>query len=144
MFKKNVNLAQLKTLALEIAKNLPPHVIILLRGNLGSGKTTFTKLLVEALGINMLVSSPSFIIMNQYAIKNLCVNHFDFYRLLDSSSVNKEIGEFSHYFNENINIIEWPILPAAYYQTFAGNIIEVGFNITNNYTREIKINRLTS
>jgi len=93
------------------AKSLKGGEIIGLSGDLGAGKTVFTKGLADGLGIKENISSPTFVYMNIYSINNndrlkkLC--HIDAYRASDSSIVDA-IGA-KEYFNEKevITVIEW-------------------------------------
>ncbi len=78
---KNLTEKQVKDLAFDLADELKKQdVVIGLAGNLGAGKTTFAKSFAQALGIKR-VKSPTFIVVAEYAIKNLQFYHIDFYRL---------------------------------------------------------------
>lgn len=81
--------------------------VILLYGDLGAGKTTFTKFLAKKLNIKETVSSPTFVVSKTYRLnKNHQMLHYDFYRLgtLDDLS---EIG-FWEGIKNNLSVIEWP------------------------------------
>ena len=98
-----------ETLALgkELAKHLKPGDIILLFGDLGTGKTTLTQGLCIGLGLNKqaYISSPTFTYMNQY--KGIhAINHIDLYRL-DTISQIEALGIEENLFSEDISIIEW-------------------------------------
>jgi tRNA threonylcarbamoyladenosine biosynthesis protein TsaE len=86
--------------------------IVLLRGDLGAGKTSFTGGLVQAFGIpREAVSSPTFAIMNRYDGR-LPVYHFDLYRLRNAAEArNAGVEEFAG--NEGITVIEWPEIAGA-------------------------------
>lgn len=94
-----------------LAKQLECGDIVLLQGQLGSGKTTFVKGLAQAFEISpKKVHSPTFVLMNYYKGK-LPIYHFDFYRLENSKIVAEQaIGNiFDEYFyGEGISLIEWP------------------------------------
>ncbi|AOG60119.1 tRNA threonylcarbamoyladenosine biosynthesis protein TsaE [Spiroplasma helicoides] len=79
------------------------NMVILLNGDLGAGKTTFTKKLLKQLGVKELVNSPTFVIMNQYEIKDFKINHVDAYRL----NKDEEVELYLEHFYESLNIIEW-------------------------------------
>ncbi len=103
------NLTELKQLAKAFAETLKTPMIILLKGDLGSGKTTFVKEIVSALGCNDLVTSPTFTLLNCYHAK-YNIYHFDMYRL---SSAEEALGVgFAEYFDKNtldgICFVEWP------------------------------------
>lgn len=83
------------------------HTILLLRGNLGAGKTTFTQALVKKLGSGDNVSSPTYSIVNEYDTPKGKVFHFDLYRLTTEQEVF-ETGIEEYLENGFLNIIEWP------------------------------------
>lgn len=94
--------------AYDFAKTLKGDEIILLEGDLGAGKTTFTKSLAKALGIKEHITSPTFTLVNEYHSGKYPLFHFDMYRLEDESEAI-ELG-LDEYFNKKaISIIEWPM-----------------------------------
>ena len=93
---------------IELAQNLEsekfPNMVICLEGDLGSGKTIFTKGFAQALGIEETVTSPTFNIIKEYASGELPLYHMDVYRL--DGKVD-DLG-IEDYFNKNgVTIIEW-------------------------------------
>ena len=97
-------------LGFELAKNLNNHSIIVLTGNLGTGKTRFMRGIAEYFGIGKEVSSPTFTIVNEYTPKSHenSVNkifHFDVYRLKGPEDFEDSIG--TDYFGSGLCIIEW-------------------------------------
>ena len=94
-------------LARKIAKKMCPGMLIYLSGDLGSGKTSFARSLINELGFDGVVKSPSYSLVEQYNIDSYTVNHFDLYRFKSSEEWH-EAG-FNEFINEvNINLIEWP------------------------------------
>lgn len=91
----------------DFSKQLCGGEVIILNGDLGAGKTTFTKGLCKALGITENVTSPTFTLMNIYESGRLNVYHFDMYRLDDESEA-LEIG-LTEFFGkqDGVCIIEW-------------------------------------
>ena len=80
--------------------------VVVLNGDLGAGKTTFTKGLCKALGITENVTSPTFTLMNIYKSGRLNLYHFDMYRIEDESEA-LELG-LDEFFNSNgVCMIEW-------------------------------------
>lgn len=80
---------------------------ILLRGELGSGKTTFVKSIFKNLGLNDNITSPTFSIVNEYSLSQNSFYHFDLYRIENINEL--DIIGFDEYLNgENICFIEWP------------------------------------
>ena len=83
------------------------HNILLLKGNLGAGKTTFTKFLLKNLGSKDEVSSPTYPIVNEYHTPKGKVFHFDLYRMKNITEVY-DIGMDEYLDNAQLCIIEWP------------------------------------
>ena len=92
-----------------IDKILPQlqHNILLLKGNLGAGKTTFTQFLLKDLGSQDEVSSPTYAIVNEYDTPKGNVFHFDLYRMKNADEV-EDIGIHEYLDNAFLCIIEWP------------------------------------
>lgn len=107
--------------------------VILLEGDLGAGKTTFTKGLAEAFGILRNISSPTFTIMKSYETDSKQMHHLDLYRL-DDDTEDYDLEEYIH--TGDLVVIEWPLkakklIPESY--------IKVELNYLGNDMREIKI-----
>lgn len=80
--------------------------IICLEGDLGVGKTVFTKGFAAGLGIEENIDSPTFIIVQEYIEGRLPLYHFDVYRIGDISEMD-EIGYEDYFFGEGVCLIEW-------------------------------------
>lgn len=92
-----------KQLARKLAEYLSPGDVLTLEGDLGAGKTTFTKGIAEGLGVRQIVSSPTFTIVKEYE-GSLPLYHMDAYRLEYSE---EDVG-FSEYFNgDGVSVVEW-------------------------------------
>ncbi|EIM05094.1 ATP-binding protein [Planococcus antarcticus DSM 14505] len=89
--------------AVTLAELLEPRDLLTLEGDLGAGKTTFTKGLAKGLGIQRMVNSPTFTILKQYSGR-LDLNHFDVYRLENS---DEDIGFDEFFSSEAVSVIEW-------------------------------------
>ncbi|MBB4804956.1 tRNA threonylcarbamoyladenosine biosynthesis protein TsaE [Chryseobacterium defluvii] len=83
------------------------HHILLLKGNLGAGKTTFTQILLKNMGSTDEVSSPTYSILNEYTTPKGKVYHFDLYRLKNIEEAY-DIGIEEYLDNAFLCIIEWP------------------------------------
>ncbi|EFK35647.1 ADP-binding protein [Chryseobacterium gleum] len=83
------------------------HNILLLKGNLGAGKTTFTQFLLKKLESTDEVNSPTYSIVNEYNTPKGKVYHFDLYRLKNIEEVY-DIGIEEYLDNSFLCIIEWP------------------------------------
>jgi tRNA threonylcarbamoyladenosine biosynthesis protein TsaE len=95
-----------------IAKNLSSNIksgsVILLFGNMGSGKTTLAGGIIKGLGVKEIVSSPTFSIMKEYLILNTKIYHIDLYRLNNMTDIINSGLEDYLYDNNAIILIEWP------------------------------------
>lgn len=82
--------------------------IILLRGDLGAGKTSFVKAYVNHLGGNKdKVDSPTFSLLNTYSVNSQDIHHFDLYRIETPQEI-EDIGFMEYMDSENLCFIEWP------------------------------------
>ena len=125
--------------ASEIAKKLNVGDVIVLNGDLGSGKTKFTEGILKYFGLEDEVSSPTFTIVNEYNAKNLNIYHFDVYRFSDSSEFYAIGGE--DYFSQGLCIIEWGTLIS---DALPNEYIEINFEkyTENDDYRLLKIHTL--
>lgn len=99
------------------AKNLKKGDIIVLSGELGSGKTKFVQGVLKHFGLEKEISSPTFTIVNEYSSQEINIYHFDVYRLADSDEFYAMGGD--EYFLNGLCLIEWgemieDILPRPY------------------------------
>ena len=83
-----------------------PYVIELL-GDVGAGKTTFTRGLAKGLGVEDELSSPSFTISRSYSGKGCILTHFDFYRI-ENIAEALDIGFYDYVDSGCLCLIEWP------------------------------------
>lgn len=120
----------------KIAETLKKGDVIVLTGELGSGKTKLTEGILTYFGLEKEISSPTFTIVNEYYAENLNIYHFDVYRL-------EEIDEFyaiggEEYFEKGVSIIEWgemieEALPNEYIK------IDFSRDLSNENFRNIEI-----
>ena len=90
-------------------------LLINLKGNLGAGKTTFVRGLIQELGFDEFVKSPTFTIVESYESKNLKVFHFDLYRIENDREL-QAIGVEDYLSEENaITLVEWPEKSERYF-----------------------------
>lgn len=97
------HLQQLQYLAEILADLSHPQMIILLEGDLGAGKTTFSQFYGRRLGVKRVINSPTFNIMKSYQGR-LPLYHFDVYRLADS---DEDLGFDDFFYGEGVCLIEW-------------------------------------
>ena len=88
-----------------VLKNIN-HNIILITGEVGTGKTTLIKEYCKLIGVEETVNSPTYTLINEYQNKRGKIVHMDLYRVKDINEIN-ELGLFE-YLENNIVIIEWP------------------------------------
>ena len=98
--------AETEAIGRQFAKELNVGSILALEGELGSGKTQFTKGLVAGLESSAPVTSPTFTIIHEYPGGRLPVYHFDFFRLENRESV-AQLGLDDYFFGDGISVIEW-------------------------------------
>ncbi len=103
------SIEEMQDLAYTLTHHFHPTQVVALNGDLGAGKTTFTKGVGRAFGIKRVINSPTFTIMKMYEVENKINNiealyHFDVYRLEDS------MGDFEleeYFYLSGVSIIEW-------------------------------------
>ena len=104
IYERMINSEQeTKALAEQLAARLHAGDVLTLEGDLGAGKTTFTKSVARGLGITRNVNSPTFTILKQYEGR-LSLNHLDVYRLANS---DEDLGWDELFYGDAVSIIEW-------------------------------------
>ena len=107
------SIRELEKIANKIKKKLSPGDVVFLYGEIGVGKTTFARLLINSFENEKKlkkseVLSPTFNIVFEYEIKEFTIKHFDLYRLKNSNDI-KNVGLFEN-LEQSITLIEWPEL----------------------------------
>jgi len=99
--------AETESLGAELARELGDGDVVLVRGELGSGKTTFVRGAARALGVSDPVTSPTFSIGHRYAAPDTTVTHLDLYRLADLAREDPDL--LADYLGGGrIAFVEWP------------------------------------
>tara|TARA_B100001123_G_C15247973_1_gene1001674 strand:+ start:1157 stop:1633 length:477 start_codon:yes stop_codon:yes gene_type:complete len=138
----SVNLKKLKIFAEKLAEKSKISDIILLQGEIGTGKTTFARFFINALYRNLKlpipynIKSPSFPIMISYDLKKYEVYHYDLFRLKKSEEIN-ELNLFENIMY-NITIIEWPNILMKKLKKI--NYYCIQFSFIDCDTRKLKLN----
>ena len=109
-----------RSLAPNLDSNTAAHehgLHIQLHGELGAGKTSLVRALLRALGVTGHIKSPTYTLVEPYAISGICLHHFDFYRFTSSQDW-LEAGLREHFEGHAICLVEWPdkagdLLPMA-------------------------------
>lgn len=138
IFKSNSEI-ETKEFAKKFASKLNKGDVLVLSGDLGSGKTKFTQGILKHFDLENEISSPTFTIVNEYHKDNINIYHFDVYRLEDTDEFYAMGGE--EYFENGICIIEWgeqieEILPKGYTK------ITFSKSEENENYRELKIEKM--
>ena len=94
-----------KEIGFLLGKNVKPGQIYCLKGDLGAGKTVFTKGFAQAMGITEHITSPTFTIVNEYAGR-LPLYHFDVYRI-GSLEEMEDTGYEEYFFGRGVCMVEW-------------------------------------
>ena len=134
------SLKETEVLAKKFSKLLKGGEVILLNGDLGAGKTTFTKFLLKSLGVKDEVTSPTFTIMKEYSTKKFDIYHFDMYRL-SSGEEAKGFGlEDYIYSNQkrSIVLIEWA---ENVKDILFGKFIQINIKLLDDDKRKFEIIR---
>ena len=112
------------------------YFIVLLKGEMGSGKTTLVKALCQNLGVEEAVTSPTFSLVQEYRSPSKGIlYHMDLYRL-DSEKDLEQIGFAEYLDSGNICLIEWPLIGNQYY-TMAHAVVDI--QVENHNIRNFKI-----
>ncbi|HEY1085682.1 MAG TPA: tRNA (adenosine(37)-N6)-threonylcarbamoyltransferase complex ATPase subunit type 1 TsaE [Candidatus Saccharimonadales bacterium] len=128
--------SNIEQLAESIAGAIPRGAMIELVGDVGAGKTTFTRALARGMGISSTINSPTFTIENRYEIQDgRMLLHYDFYRLGDAGIMQDELAEALSD-ETNIVVIEWAgivddILPK--------DRLQIQFEATGENTRKVTL-----
>ena len=98
-----------------VGQAVVPGTVLLLNGDLGAGKTTFTKGIAGGLGIDRVIKSPTYTLIREYPNGRLPLYHMDMYRITEEEAV--ELGLDDYFNGSGLCVIEWPtqisdLLPA--------------------------------
>ena len=142
----NLNLEGLKKFCDNVSLYLKKGDIICLSGDLGSGKTTFSRYLISSIYQNQskeppkIIKSPSFPILLTYELSNFEIYHYDLYRVSKSSDlIHLNILEE---LNNSITLVEWPETILDSLQNY--NYFSINFDILDENTRSFKHNLIFS
>ncbi|MCI9595751.1 MAG: tRNA (adenosine(37)-N6)-threonylcarbamoyltransferase complex ATPase subunit type 1 TsaE [Firmicutes bacterium] len=95
-----------KRFGVELGKSLEQGDVVALIGDLGTGKTALTKYIAQGMGIQDLITSPTFTIVQEYHSGKLPLYHFDVYRIGDLEEMF-ELGYEEYFYGQGVCVIEW-------------------------------------
>ena len=109
----NITISSLESIreaAREFIQHIGEHRVFAFYGEMGAGKTTFIKAICEELGVEDVITSPTFAIVNEYSLADGdCIYHFDFYRIKKLDEVY-DMGFEDYFYSGALCFIEWPEL----------------------------------
>jgi tRNA threonylcarbamoyladenosine biosynthesis protein TsaE len=121
MLTETTSPEQTEALASDLARRLRPGDVVLVRGELGSGKTTFVRGAARALGVEGAVTSPTFTIGQVYAGRDLEVAHVDLYRLPSLNGEDPALLE-DYLTPARVGFVEWPGAGAGRFERVAARV----------------------
>ena len=105
---KITSIAQIDEAARQFVSQIGDHRVFAFYGSMGAGKTTFIKAVCEELGVQDVITSPTFAIVNEYT-GDAPIYHFDFYRIKKLEEVY-DMGYEDYFYSGSLCFIEWPEL----------------------------------
>ncbi|MCR5497571.1 MAG: tRNA (adenosine(37)-N6)-threonylcarbamoyltransferase complex ATPase subunit type 1 TsaE [Paludibacteraceae bacterium] len=102
------DLSSIRETAKEFVSQMGDHRVFLFYGSMGAGKTTFIRAICEELGVEDVINSPTFAIVNEYTDKKGDpIYHFDFYRI-NKVEEAYDFGYEDYFYSGNVCFVEWP------------------------------------
>lgn len=140
---QKVDLKKLEEIAKSISKKIKNGGIVLLEGNLGSGKTQMSKFIAKHLNIKQFsIKSPTYTFYKSYQLDRNQLIHYDLYRLEEEDMfICEELDQFL-ISKKNIILIEWPSKIKNFLKATHQKKIKINLKITDNEYREIQITEL--
>jgi len=131
------NLETIREAAKAFIAKMDDRTVFAFHGSMGAGKTTFIKAICEELGVEDVINSPTFAIINEYRseITGELIYHFDFYRI-NKLSEAEDVGSSDYFYSGALCFIEWPekiedLLP--------GDVVNVFISENTDGTRTVEI-----
>lgn len=134
------SLEKIKEAAHQFVSEMGDNTVFAFYGKMGAGKTTFVKAICEELGVEDVITSPTFSIVNEYRsdIAGELIYHFDFYRIKKLDEVY-DMGYEDYFYSGAICFIEWPELIE---DLLPGNTVKVCIEEGNNGERKVTLSTL--
>ena len=131
------SLENIREAAKEFTAAMDDRTVFAFRGNMGAGKTTFIKAICEELGVEDVINSPTFAIVNEYRSDETgeLIYHFDFYRI-NKLSEAEDIGTEDYFYSGALCFIEWP---EKIEELLPGDVVEVNISENPDGTRTVTV-----
>ena len=131
------NIEGLEAAAREFVEAMGDRKVFAFYGKMGAGKTTFIKAICEELGVEDVITSPTFAIVNEYHSPSLTrpIYHFDFYRVKKLEEVY-DMGYEDYFYSGSLCFIEWPELAE---ELLPDDAVKVEIKETGEGKREVTI-----
>ena len=130
------NLSDIESVAKKFVENMGSRRVFAFYGEMGAGKTTFLKAICNTLGVTETITSPTFAIVNEYAIEGGDpIFHFDFYRIKDIDEAY-DFGYEDYFYSGHLCFIEWPQLVES---LLPKDVVKVQILIEDNEQRTILV-----
>jgi len=130
------SLETIRDAAKEFVEQLGDHTVFAFYGKMGAGKTTFIKAICEELGVEDVITSPTFAIVNEYrsAINDELIYHFDFYRIKKLEEVYDMRYE-DYFYSGALCFLEWPELIE---EILPGETVKVSITVNDDGGRTVE------
>lgn len=131
------DLDSIREAAKEFIAHMDDRTVYAFYGNMGTGKTTFIKAICEELGVEDVINSPTFAIINEYRSSDSgeLIYHFDFYRI-NKQSEAEDIGTEDYFYSGALCFIEWP---EKIDELLPGDVVNVRISENENGSRTVTV-----